>query len=419
MQTAKMQTAKMQTAATTLRVAKGNARMRIALFTETFLPHIDGMVTRLTHTVAALCAAGDEALVVAPHAPDMPREYRGARVLGAPSLPLPVYRGFRVGLPLTAGLNRQLDAFAPQIVHIANPVMLGLAGLSYARRHGVPLVASYHTHLALYTRRYHVAALEEFAWAYVRSVHNQAQLNLCTSRPALALLRERGFPRLAFWAPGVDAEHFHPRRRSSVWRVRLSEGRPEATLLLYVGRLANEKAIERLAPALAALPGCHLALVGAGPAEQRLRAVFADLPVTFYGPLQGDDLAAAYASADIFALPSSTETLGLAAIEAMAAGLPVVGARRGGIPEVVLDGETGLLFDPDAPGDLARALAALVADSAARRRMALAARQRAHGWSWATATEGLRDYYRAVLAEATVPAARNSATGDPSSAPSV
>lgn len=391
--------------------------MRIALFSETFLPHVDGMVTRMTHTVAALVAAGDDVLVVAPGAPDLPREYRGARVFGAPSLPLPVYRSFRVGLPLTFGLNHELDAFAPDLVHVANPVMLGIAGISYARRHGVPLVASYHTHLALYTRRYHLGALEGFAWAYVRSLHEQAQLNLCTSRPAIAVVREHGIPRLAFWAPGVDAERFHPRFRSPEWRARLSDGQPQATLLLYVGRLANEKALERLAPALAALPGCHLAFVGKGPAERHLRSIFAGLPVTFAGPLHGDDLSAAYASADIFTLPSSTETLGLAAIEAMAAGLPVVGARRGGIPEVVVDGTTGLLFDPDTAGDLARALGTLVEDTQLRKRMAHSARERAEGWSWTAATEGLRGYYRAVLAAAAAPATDNNAAVDPSSAP--
>jgi glycosyltransferase involved in cell wall biosynthesis len=393
--------------------------MRIALFTETFLPRTDGMVTRLTHTVAALREAGDDVLVVAPHARGLPREYRGARVVGAPSLPLPFYRGFRVGLPFTLGLDVELAEFAPDIIHIANPILVGLAGLSYARRYNTPLVASYHTHLALYARRYRVGALEPVIWAYMRALHCQARLNLCTSRPALALLRDRGFPRLAFWAPGVDAELFHPRRRSVEWRERLSDGRPDAALLLYVGRLANEKGLERLAPALAALPGCHLALVGEGPAERRLRQIFADLPVTFVGALYGEELAAAYASADIFAFPSSTETLGLAVIEAMAAGLPVVGARRGGVPDIVLDGATGLLFDPDTAGDLERALRALVADEEMRERMALAARLRAQRWTWAASTAGLRDHYRAVLATAAVPAPTEDAAADPSSAPSV
>ncbi len=393
--------------------------MRIALLTETFLPRVDGMVTRLTHTVAALIEAGDDVLVVAPRARGLPRDYCGARVVAAPSLPLPLYRGFRLGLPYTLGLDVELAEFEPDVIHVANPVLLGLAGLSYARRYNVPLVASYHTHLPLYTRRYRMGVLEPVAWAYIRALHNTAQLNLCTSRPVLALLRDRDFPRLALWAPGVDAELFHPRRRSPEWRDQLSSGRPGATVLLYVGRLANEKGLERLAPTLATLPGCHLALVGAGPAEERLRQTFAGLPVTFVGPLHGEDLGAAYASADIFAFPSSTETLGLAAIEALASGLPVVGARRGGLPDIVLDRETGLLFDPDTDGDLERALGTLVEDEGLRGRMARAARLHAQQWNWTASASGLREHYAAVLAAAGVSALPDDAIADVSSAPSI
>src|SRR5262249_31774656 len=157
--------------------------------------------------------------------------------------------------------------------------------------------------------------LEPAIWRYVRYLHNGAHLNLCTSQPVLEMLRRRGFQRLALWEPGVDATLFTPRKRTDAWRVRLSDGRAEATLLLYVGRLANEKHLERLAAALtslAPLAPCHLALVGEGPAEMALQRAFAGLPVTFAGPLYGEELAAAYAAADVFVFPSPTETLGLA-----------------------------------------------------------------------------------------------------------
>jgi glycosyltransferase involved in cell wall biosynthesis len=229
-------------------------------------------------------------------------------------------------------------------------------------------------------------------------MHNRADLNLCTSRPVQAMLRERNFRNVALWEPGVDGTLFSPERRSSTWRVRLSAGQPEATLLLYVGRLAREKGLDQLAPVLPKLPGVRLALVGEGPAEAELRGLFAGLPVTFVGKLQGEDLAAAYASADIFVFPSSTETLGLVTIEAMSAGLPVVGARRGGTPDLVLEGETGHLFDPDAPGDLERALLILVGDPAERQREGQAARRRAEGWGWTASTAGLRRCYQSVLA---------------------
>jgi glycosyltransferase involved in cell wall biosynthesis len=115
------------------------------------------------------------------------------------------------------------------------------------------------------------------------------------------------------------------------------------------------------------------------------------------GTLHGDDLAAAYASADVFVLPSPTETLGLVALEAMASGLPVVGACRGGIPDLVEDGETGILFDPDRPDDLTGRLRVLASDPALRLRLGAAGRRRAEGWSWARTTAGLRAFYAMLL----------------------
>ncbi len=243
--------------------------MRIALVTETFLPHIDGIVTRLIRTLEALQEAGDKMLVVAPRARGLPSEYCDARVVGAPSIPLPVYPNFRLGLPLIVGLDTTLANFAPDIIHAVSPILLGMVGLSYARRHRVPLIASYHAQIPTYAQRYGAGVFEPLLWWYMRALHNQAQINLCTSHPVLAQLRERGFQRLQLWAPGVDTALFAPHRRTEIWRERLLGGRSDATLLLYVGRLAKEKALESLAPALAALPGCHLALVGEGPAERK------------------------------------------------------------------------------------------------------------------------------------------------------
>lgn len=369
--------------------------MRIAFFTETFLPHTDGVVTRLLHTLTELRAAGHEALVVAPRAPRMPPSYAGARVLEAPSIPLPVYPDMRLGLPMVSLTQRQeLHDFRPDVVHAINPVVLGVRALWYARFLGIPFVASYHTHVPAYARRYHLGALEGTAWSYLRLIHNRARLNLCTSRPVQVMLEAHGFKRVALWRPGVDARLFHPDRREESWRARLTDGQPDAAILLYVGRLAREKGLDLLAPALARMEGYHLALVGAGPDRRQIERAFAGLPVTFLGPLYGEDLAAAYASADLFVLPSSTETLGLAAIEAMASGLPVVGARRGGIPYIVTEGETGLLFDPDTPDDLPRQLRLLVESHAERARMGRAGRLRAAAWSWAATTADLVEHYR-------------------------
>jgi glycosyltransferase involved in cell wall biosynthesis len=377
--------------------------VRIALFTETFLPNTDGIVTRLTHTVDQLVRAGDEVVVIAPAARGQPEWYCGARVVGAFSLKIPMYPQMRFGLPMPRRkLARVLARFSPQLIHAVNPVSLGLGALYFARHRRVPLVASYHTHVASYARRYHLGLLERPGWAYLRALHNQARLNLCTSRPVQVELAARGFRRLALWDPGVDAELFRPDRRAAGWRERLSDGHPNATIVLSVGRLAPEKHLEALAPALAQLDGCHLSFVGSGPHEEHLRGVFAGLPATFMGPLHGADLAAAYASADLFVLPSPTETLGLVALEAMAAGLPVVGARRGGIPDLVVDGETGFLYELGEPEALVHQLRQLAEAPLLRLTMGAAGRQRASRWNWPRTTARLREQYAAVAQAARV-----------------
>lgn len=372
--------------------------MRVVLYTETFLPHVDGMVTRLTHTLTWLQRLGDEALVIAPSLDGLPSEYAGAQVIGAPSMIVPMYPDLKFGYPvLFPSIRAAIDNFAPDVIHVANPFLTSVGGVRYARRGEVPLVASFHTQVAEYVRGYHLGFLRAPLWRHVVRLHNQADVNLCTSHPMETALRARGVRDVSLWAPGVDTERFSPRHRAYEWRAKLSAGRPDATILLYVGRLAPEKALERLLPVVRQLPNAHLALVGAGPEVATLRRVFAGAPVTFVGSLTGQRLAAAYASADIFMLPSSTETLGLAAIEAMASGLPVIGANRGGIPDIVRDGETGLLFDPDQPESLLRATVTLASDASLRQRMGAAAFARASAWSWEESTRGLRASYEQAI----------------------
>jgi glycosyltransferase involved in cell wall biosynthesis len=379
------------------------------------LPHIDGVVTRLTHTLAHLHAAGDDALVVAPAAAGLPEAYAGARIVPAPSVPLPIYRQIRIGSPLVSPrLQEIVSQFRPEIIHAANPFVLGHAAVTLSRRLRVPLVASYHTHLARYAARYHLGALEATCWAYMRRLHNRATLNLCTSRPVMEELARRGFERLDLWEPGVDAERFNPAWRSAEWRARLTGGRPYATILLYVGRLAPEKRLDLLAAALGQLPpDCHLSIVGHGPAAEQVRAAFAGLPVTFLGPLYGDDLAHAYASADMFALPSPSETLGLAVLEAMASGLPVVAVRAGGVPYLIAGGETGLLCAPEDAASLASALRQLMEHKVLRERMGAAGRAHAEALSWPGSTAGLRRHYEGVLASRRLPFATPDALVSP------
>lgn len=369
--------------------------MRIALFTETFLPKIDGIVTRLTQTVEQLARAGDEVLVVAP-AP-APAEHAGARVLGVPAAPFALYPELRLAIA-GRSIGREVRAFGPDLVHVVNPAVLGACGVAMAVRRRIPLLASYHTHIPKYLKHYRLGALEGLCWALIRSMHDRARLNLCTSTAMIDELHGRGFRDLRLWPRAVDTGLFRPTLASRAVRDELSGGRADAPLLLHVGRLAAEKQIERLRPLLEALPQATLALVGDGPARGRLEDHFAGTRARFVGYLRGERLAGAFASADALVFPSRTETLGLVLLEAMAAGCPVIAARAGGIPDIVTHGLNGLLFDPDDPGEPLASTRRLLGDPALREALREEARAEAERWSWSAATEGLRRFYREAVA---------------------
>jgi glycosyltransferase involved in cell wall biosynthesis len=364
--------------------------MRIVLFTETFLPKVDGIVTRLRYTIEHLQRGGDQTLVVAPDGGLT--EYQGARVYGVSGFPLPLYPELKLAIP-PPKIGDVLEKFQPDIIHVVNPAVLGLAGLYYAKMMQVPLVASYHTHLPQYLQHYGLEVLEGVLWELLKASHNQAQLNLCTSTAMMQELTARGIERVNLWQRGVDTELFQPQARSRKMRDYLSQGCPDRPILLYVGRLSAEKQIEQINPILEAIPEARLALVGDGPYRQSLERHFAKTPTHFVGYLQGMELASAFASADAFILPSRTETLGLVLLEAMAAGCPVVAARSGGITDIVSEGVNGYLFDPADPQGAITATQRLLKTQGGERKNA---RREAERWGWSAATHQLRNYYQAV-----------------------
>jgi glycosyltransferase involved in cell wall biosynthesis len=368
--------------------------MRIALFTETFLPKVDGIVTRLSHTVDHLQRLGDQVLVISPEGGL--REYKGATIYGVPGFPLPLYPELKLALPRPS-IGQTLEDFQPDLIHLVNPAVLGLGGLYYAKALGVPLVASYHTHLPKYLEHYGLGMLEGLLWELLKALHNQAQLNLCTSTAMQQELSDHGIERVELWQRGVDTELFQPEQVSATVRSEFTQGNPDNPLLLYVGRLSAEKEIDRIKPVLEAIPQARLVLVGDGPYRTDLEKIFADTPTYFAGYRTGADLAAAFASADAFVFPSRTETLGLVLLEAMAAGCPVIAANAGGIPDIVTDGVNGYLFDPrDEQGAIA-AVQRLLANPTERSVLRHQARQEAERWGWAAATRQLRGYYQTVL----------------------
>ena len=373
--------------------------MKIAFFTETFLPKVDGIVTRLTKTIEFLVKNGDEVIVFCPEG--SPENFKGAKIIGVAAMPLPLYPELKLGLPGPA-VSEALDEFKPDLIHVVNPAVLGLGGIWLAKTNDIPLIASYHTHLPKYLEHYGMGMLEPLLWELLKAAHNQALLNLCTSTAMVSELESKGIRRTALWQRGVDTNSFKPEYRNENMRKKLLGNFPDTgSLLIYVGRLSAEKQIERIKPVLEKIPNASLALVGDGPYRNQLEKIFENTKTNFIGYLAGEELASAYASGDIFLFPSSTETLGLVLLEAMAAGCPVIGANKGGIPDIINDGVNGCLYNPDEKDSgeesLISATTKILEDRNKKEKMRLAAREEAEKWDWNQATLQLIEFYKKTL----------------------
>ena len=368
--------------------------MRIAIFTETFLPKVDGIVTRLKHTVEYLQSFGNEVCVFCPEGGLT--EYKGAKVKGVSGFPLPLYPELKLAFPRPS-MREAIEDFNPDLIHVVNPAVLGLGGIYYSKSLNIPLVASYHTHLPKYLEHYNLGLLEGVLWELLKAMHNQAAINLCTSTVMQQELTEHEIERVEVWQRGVDTALFRPNLRSEAMRSRLTQGHPDAPILIYIGRLSAEKEIDRIKPVLESIPDARLALVGDGPYREELEQHFEGTPTHFVGYLAGEELGAAYASADAFIFPSRTETLGLVLLEAMAAGCPVIAADAGGIPDIVTNGVNGFMFDPmDEQGAIV-ATQKLLGMKAERELLRQNARVEAERWGWEGATRQLERFYIDVL----------------------
>ncbi len=380
-------------------------KLRGAIITENFLPKLDGVTRTLARLLEHLQAQGHQALLLGPDSGM--EEYAGAEVVGTAGLPLPFYPELKFNFfrPL---FIRRLSEFDPDIIHLVDPVVLGATGIAAARFFNKPLVSSYHTNLAAYCEHFGFGLLTKPMWLYNRFIHNQCSLTFCPSPSTAAMLRLQGFEHLRIWPRGVDNMLFWPMRRDETLRagwLAEREGPRDKVVLLYVGRVSWEKNLRLLIQAYRTMDRsrCHLVIVGDGPAYAEVQQELADLPVTFTGYLRGQELAATYASADVFAFPSYTETFGQVVSEAMASGLPVVGLLSEGVCDLVEDGVTGFLLDANRLNEeeqisgYRKRLLRLVDDQQTRREMGPRALEAARRHTWPEAMEHLVRGYQEVI----------------------
>ncbi|GIG38364.1 glycosyltransferase family 4 protein [Cellulomonas phragmiteti] len=363
--------------------------MRVAIVTESFLPHVNGVTNSVLRTLEQLRAAGHEALVLAPG--DPPSRVHGARVVPLRSVPMPGYAEVRVAVPSTRTVTRELAAFGPDVVHLASPFATGRPTVRAAAALDLPTVAVYQTDVAGYAGRYGLGAATDAAWRVVRAIHEQVDLTLAPSLTSARALAAHDVPRVAVWPRGVDTVRFDPRHRDEAWRRRVAPG--GEALVGFVGRLAAEKQVEDLA-VLQDVPGVRVVVVGDGPQAADLRRA---LPrAVFLGQVTGDALSRVVASLDVAVQTGPHETFCQSAQEALAAGVPLVAVGAGAVAELVDPSRTGWLYPP---GDLAALRAAVVdltGDPAKCRAMGAAGRRQVEGRTWQVVGEQLLAYYAAA-----------------------
>lgn len=369
--------------------------VRVAIVAESFLPNMNGVVNSVLRVLEELDRHGHDALVVAPDtirgvAP-APRWHGRFPVHRVPAVMVPKVSSLPVGLP-QPGITAAIAAFDADVVHLASPFLLGAGGLGAATRLDLPSVAVYQTDVAGFAKSYGLGLTSRAAWAWTRRIHEGATRTLAPSRAAAEDLARHGIPRVHRWGRGVDIERFTPSARRAELRAAWLGG-ADRLLVGFVGRLAPEKHVERLA-SLAHTGDVQLVIVGDGPERARLSRL---LPTAvFTGELGGAELAQAYASLDVMVHAGEHETFCQGVQEALASGVPVIGPDAGGPRDLIAHCRNGYLLPVDRFSELLPSAVAALHDPALRARFATAARKSVLHRTWPAICAELMGHYAEV-----------------------
>ena len=365
--------------------------LRVAVVTESFLPQINGVTNSVLRVLETLASKGHEALVIAPDSEDAPSTYAGFRVKRVPSLAV---KGLLpVGFPQRS-MEPLIEGFNPDVIHLASPFFLGKYATRIAQRLKIPTLSIFQTDVAGFARHYGLSIAHSQLTNWVANIHKQTDRTLAPSTWSCDQLMSSGVDNVALWQRGVDSVKFNPAKRSAELRNSLQQGDSDKVLVGYVGRLANEKRIEDLVP-LHDRDDVQLVLVGDGPARQKLERL---LPrARFVGYKSGEDLAAHYASFDLFVHTGKHETFCQSIQESLASGVPVIAPHSGGPLDLVQHGATGFLLDTSNASDLIAAFE-LLSDAHTRSLMGITARESVIHRTWERVNNELINHYRELSA---------------------
>lgn len=372
--------------------------LRIALTSGNYNYTRDGANKSLNRLVEYLLKRGAAVRVYSPVV-KRPAFAPTGDLIGTPSVPVPLRPEYRIPLGL-GNVRVDLDAFAPNVVHVSSPEFLGHSAVRYAKAHGLPVVASVHTRFDTYLRYYHLGFIEPVLTTMLRRFYRRCDALVTPSESMAAVLRAQGMnDDIGIWSRGVEHDIFNPLRRDLAWRRSLGISDAEVVIGFF-SRLVLEKGIDVFAQAIAELERRGVAprvlIVGDGPARD---GFMAQVPrAVFTGYLSGTDLARAVASMDVLLFPSVTETFGNVTLEAMACGLPVVGANATGTSGLIEDGVTGRLIEPTDIAGYADAVQRYVEDPSARAAAGAAGGRAAEAYHWDVINEAVAQTYLRVIA---------------------
>jgi phosphatidylinositol alpha 1,6-mannosyltransferase len=375
------------------------SNLRVAMFSGNYNYTRDGANQALNSLVGHLLDAGVAVRVYSPTLPK-PAFAPTGDLVSVPAIPVPGGRDeYRLGRYLPKATRADLEAFAPNIVHVSAPEFLGHSAVSWARRNDIAAIASLHTRFETYFRYYGIGFIEPLVEKILKRFYNRVDRVVVPTPSVGTLLRDWGVTTpIGIWSRGIDHDRFHPDRRSLDWRRSLGIADDEIAVG-FLGRLVKEKGLDVFADVLKELRRRgvrHKALViGKGPAQDWFAEQVPD--AVFAGFQTGDDLGRAVASMDVFFNPSVTETFGNVTTEAMAAGVPVVAARATGAVDLVKEGVTGFLVDPTDIAGYADRIARFVADPALRDAMGEAGHAEAKKYRWDSANQAVLDTYLDML----------------------
>jgi phosphatidylinositol alpha 1,6-mannosyltransferase len=369
--------------------------LRVAFFSDTFYPHVNGVSNTLRRASLYLAKTNiDHLLVVPSYAKPAIEHEQGVTLCRTRSVVFPFYKGAMMAFPSRRQITAVMNLLRPNLIHTMTEFNLGSCGARYAKKHRIPLITNYSTHYHMGVAHYGIGMIGEPLKRYLDWFHHQADLTSCPSQDTKRYLRSRGIDPVFVFGRGVDANLFAPEHRSLALRKEWDA--ETKTVFLYVGRVSGEKDLPVLIEAYERFSKedrneTKLVIVGDGPERMTLEPAHPE--ILFTGTLSGKDLSKAYASADIFVFPSPSETLGNVVLEAMASALPVVCVGSGGVLDVVRDHANGFLVPPQDVAAFHDAMHLLFRNRVLRSRLGQAGRKDALRKSWDDVFDRLIDRY--------------------------